>query len=109
MDPNSIVGVTPTVGNSVYVDQTRIGAIKTGSREPSASMGTMIGRIGAHELIQHRLLGVLSEGTMKDVTSSRISARELRAVFTTRFNLNPLTAAMLSNRVGLERERRMNI
>jgi len=99
VDPNSILGVTPTIGKSVDVNQTRISAVKSGAgRESSASLGTMIGRIAAHELIQHRLLGIPSEGTMKDVTSSRISSRELRAVFTTRFNLNPLTAAMLSNR-----------
>jgi hypothetical protein len=99
VDPNSILGVTPTMGNSVYVNQTGIGAFTVGLKGFGASIGTMIGRVGAHELIQHRLLGILPEGTLKDITSSKaVTPRALRAAFTTRFNLNPLTAAMLSNR-----------
>ena len=58
--------------------------------------GTMIGRVGAHEAIQHRLLGIGQEGLLKDISSSRITGRELRAVTTNRFNTHPLTAGILS-------------
>ena len=60
----------------------------------------MIGRIGAHEVIQHRLLGIPQEGTSlrPDITSSRVTTQQLRAVVTTRFDLNPLHAATLSDR-----------
>jgi hypothetical protein len=57
----------------------------------------MIGRVGAHEIIQHVLFGVGREGNANDITSSRISAADLRATFTPRFNLSPLNAATLLN------------
>lgn len=91
----SILGVTPTMGNNSYVNQSHISFVTANLRGSGASLGTMIGRIGAHEIIQHRLLGVPQEGAMKDITSSRVSTKELNALLTTRFNLNPLTATML--------------
>jgi RHS repeat-associated protein len=90
-----VLGVTPANGNNSYVNRSHIRAVTANLKGLSASIGTMIGRIGAHEIIQHRLLGILQEGTMKDVTSSRITPRELRALYTTRFNLNAGSAQQL--------------
>ena len=91
-----ILGVTPATGNSSYVNQNHITLNTANLKGQGASLGTMIGRVGAHEIIQHRLLGIPQEGPMKDITSSNITPAELHAVVTTRFNLNPLTAAMLT-------------
>jgi len=63
-----------------------------------ASIGTMVGRVGAHELIEHRLLGNPSEGTLRDITSSKMSWQELHARSSTRFNLNLLAAESLLKR-----------
>ena len=95
-----ILGVTPTVGNSSYVNQSHISSVTTGLLGSGASMGTTIGRIGAHEVIQHRLLGIPQEGTSlrPDITSSGVTARQLHAGATTRFNLSPLNATTLSDR-----------
>ena len=93
-----ILGVTPSTGNTSCVSQTHIRSVTRGLKETGASIGIMLGRVGAHEVIQHRFLGIPQEGTLRDITSSGITARQLHAVFTTRFDLNPLTAAMLSGR-----------
>jgi hypothetical protein len=93
-----ILGVTPTTGNNSYVNQAHISTITRGLNGPGASIGTMIGRVGAHEAIQHRLLGIGQEGLLNDISSSGATARELRAVSTTRFNIHPLTAGILSGR-----------
>jgi hypothetical protein len=91
-----ILGVTPARGNNSYVNQNHITLNTADLKGQGASLGTMIGRVGAHEIIQHRLLGIPQEGPMKDITSSNITPAELHAVVTTRFNLNPLNAGMLT-------------
>ena len=91
-----VLGVTPTEGNNSYVNRNYVSSAT--ARLNGASIGTMIGRIGAHELIQHRFLGIGPEGTTPDITSSGISARQLRAGVTTRFDLNPVAAILLRSR-----------
>ena len=94
-----ILGVTPLFNsNNSYVNQANIRAATTGLKGLGATMGTMIGRVGAHELIDHRLLGNPSEGTLPDITSSKISRQQLYAPSSTRFNLNLLAAESLLKR-----------
>ncbi len=94
-----ILGVTPLFNsNNSYVNQANIRAGTAGLKGLGASIGTMVGRVGAHELIEHRLLGNPSEGTLRDITSSKMSWQELHAGSSTRFNLNLLAAESLLKR-----------
>ena len=53
-------------------------------------------------MIEHRLLGIPQEGTLQDITRSGVTARQLRAVFTTRFDLNPLSAkSKMEDQIGV--------
>jgi RHS repeat-associated protein len=90
-----ILGVTPTTGNNSYVNQAHIANVTRGLKGSGASIGTMIGRVGAHEAIQHRLLGIGPEGLLNDISSSGATAQELRGLATSRFNMHPLTASIL--------------
>lgn len=94
-----ILGVTPLFNsNNSYVNETNIRAGTARLKGFGASVGTMIGRVGAHELIEHRLLGNPSEGTLRDITSSNMSWQELHAASSTRFNLNLMAAVSLLQR-----------
>jgi hypothetical protein len=58
----------------------------------------MVGRVAGHEIIQHRLFSMPAEGISGrsvDITVGIATASELRAPFTTRFNVSPLTAGRL--------------
>jgi RHS repeat-associated protein len=99
----SVLGITPTTGNNSYVNLVHISSVTRGLNGPGASLGTMIGRVGAHEAIQHRLLGIGQEGLLNDISSSGATAQELRAAFTTRFNIHPLTASILNGKCSVER------
>jgi RHS repeat-associated protein len=91
-----ILGVTPLFNsNNSYVNQANIRAATAGLKGLGASMGTMIGRVGAHEVIEHRFLGNPSEGTLPDITSSKISRQQLYARSTSRFDLNVPAAESL--------------
>jgi hypothetical protein len=68
----------------------------------AVSLGTMIGRIGAHEVIQHGFLGIPYEGLVGDVTQPRSGneregniKQNLKSRFSGRYNINPVTAAAL--------------
>lgn len=98
-----ILGVTPTVGSNAYVNQSNIRQVTRGATGEAPSIGTMIGRVGGHEAIQHRFLGVPQEavsGRSPDITTSGVTARELLTSFTTRFNINAGTAGMLRGLCG---------
>jgi hypothetical protein len=92
-------GATPTRGDS-YVYQPRIYSDTEGVRTigPMASLGTMVGRVSAHEVIQHSLLGIPREGVGHDITNSGASKEELATGITTRFNIAyPSTGALLES------------
>jgi YD repeat-containing protein len=94
-----ILGVTPLLNsNNSYVNQANIRAAATGLKGPGASIGTRVGRVAAHELIEHRLLGNPYEGTLSDITASRLSREDLYAPSSTRFELNLLAAESLLKR-----------
>lgn len=109
----SIPGYTPMRGSTAsYVDRWAVFALGGRSNVigTRASLGTMIGRVGAHEVIQHRFLGFSWEGTLgpfygnRDITFS--GTRQEGANFlkdfgsprTWRFNINSDTGTRLRNR-----------
>ena len=101
-----IPGYTPMRGNASYVDRGTVfsfGIRPQGEVWRPVSLGTMIGRVGAHEVIQHRFIGFPWEGSlgpfrMGDITTSgtpgeaRTFLKEFRSPFSTRFNMNMSTA-----------------
>jgi RHS repeat-associated protein len=94
-----IAGVTPPVGHNSYVNQQVIRTTTQQGRgryQPGVSQGTMIGRVGAHEVIQHRFIGMGPEGQTSDITRSFADPSELSARLTARFNIGAYTAAILA-------------
>jgi len=61
-----------------------------------ASRGTVLGRVGAHEVIQHGFLGVVFEGLIEDITRSLVGAMALFERNTSRWDVSAFTAADLS-------------
>jgi hypothetical protein len=102
----SVPGVTPTMGNNSYVNQSVVAGARGRSFGPTASLGTMLGRVGAHEVIQHRFLGIGAEGidgrslyggiNHSDISFGIASSAELSAGFTTRFNVGISTSGLLN-------------
>jgi RHS repeat-associated protein len=94
-----IPGVTPTGGNNAYVNQTHVSVTTLSFSTYRASLGTMIGRVGAHEVIQHGFLRNPLEGVsiLSDVTYSPRSVQELSSMHPGQiFNIGVSTAADLS-------------
>jgi RHS repeat-associated protein len=109
----TIPGYTPARGNSSYVDRWAVfsAGARGGGVGTSASLGTMIGRVGAHEVIQHRFLGFTWEGTLgpfyggfRDITWSGTPQeganflRDFRSPNTMRFNIGSRAASSLRSR-----------
>jgi RHS repeat-associated protein len=94
-----ILGVTPPTGNTGYVNQTNVWlATGRGFSRRGASQGTIIGRVGAHEVIQHGFLKTPQEGIplgFPDVTYGRQGPRVLGSEYTRAFNINLSTAGAL--------------
>jgi RHS repeat-associated protein len=104
----AIPGVTPTMGNNSYVNRSVAASILRGrSFGPTASLGTVLGRVGAHEVIWHRFIGIGEEGfdrrspygsNSSDISFGIASSAELRAGVTGRFNMGISTSGVLNGR-----------
>jgi RHS repeat-associated protein len=99
-DPNTIPGATGPGSSDSFVNSAVIGRLdpsRATSVMQTVSLGTAMGRVGAHEVIQHGLLGQAKETTSGDITESRVSTVTLFNPQTTRFNIGSSAAASLSN------------
>jgi RHS repeat-associated protein len=95
-----ILGVTPSGGNNAYVNDTFIWLFAgRGIGARRVSQGTMLGRVGAHEVIQHGFLQTPQEGVVvgyPDITYGRASRpAQLQAEYNRDFNINLSTAGAL--------------
>jgi hypothetical protein len=107
-----IPGYTPQGGNNSYVSSGTVGSYQGGRIQGEAvvaSLGTMIGRVSAHEVIQHRFIGFFFEGLPGpfgngDITLSGTQReganflREWRNPFSSRFNMSMSTARAMRAR-----------
>jgi len=91
-------GVAPPNTGNAYVNHSVAGNALLLSGNPyaaRASIGTVEGRIAAHEVVQHGFLNIWSEGLREDVTRSRVPVSTLVATSTSRFDMSGYTAAEL--------------
>lgn len=94
-NPNRIPGVFPTGGGNGYVNSTVLFFFNPNPYARSASMGTVEGRIGAHEVIQHGFLGWGLEGWSNDITRSNVRPGTMFKPTTGRFDMSASTAEAL--------------
>jgi RHS repeat-associated protein len=92
-----ILGVTPPGGAS-QVNQTNIGSGTFSYSSRRASLGTMIGRITSHEVIEHGFLNIRQEGVMADdITFGRYTPTQLSSPTNSlAFSISSWTAARLN-------------
>lgn len=88
-------GVFPTGGNTGYVNSTNLSTVRPFGTN-LASPGTVMGRVASHELIQHGFLGFPRESRGGDITDAVVSRQQVFSPTTNRFNMNPITSAMLA-------------
>lgn len=93
---SAVPGATiPGSGNSYVNSFVLFSANPNRYSSNMASAGTAMGRVGAHEVIQHGLLGVGREGRIEDISRSGVSAMTVFAQNTTRFDVSSITAGAL--------------
>jgi RHS repeat-associated protein len=94
-NPRNIPGVTMPGTGSAHVNSNVLFFFNPNPYFTQASLGTVEGRVGAHEVVQHGFLGWGPEGWTSDITRSNVRPNTLFKPSTGRFDMSASTAEAL--------------